>query len=896
MVANFFRKLNYYSNNSTLNFVLQSLLNRLLFIFFIFLIFSQNTLAVVQKGSVTQSPNEDNFLLVEVRLGSAILGDLIMVYQHDSGVVLPLGMITELLDLGLQVDPVSATAKGFVLDEKKSFYLNVGHNELEIAKAKTPYDPNLVLVNLDDIYVESQLLSQWMPIRFEVDLFTSRLYIKPETPLPMQLRMAREYRFKQIRANRYNKNPDFPYVQQAYKLWEMPMIDQSIYIRGNKNELGQISQSMNYNAQMNGDLLYHDSRLYVEVDQKNEEKVFRPTLGRKSIHNNLLGPLGWSEYSIGYVNSPNIPLISRAPPSSEGFMFSNYPLSKQTSYDTKTFQGELLEGWEVELYHNNALLDYQISTEALEYNFENIQLLFGNNFFKLVFYGPQGQRREEKLFYSVGDQLTKPGKFHYRLASKKSESGKQRVEATADFAIINNFSFSLAYASLEIQQQQRQFQLVAVNALLDSFFLRLSNTITDNDGSATQLSGQTRVGPFNIRAATTQFSQYVSEEYPQSSDPLSNRHYLRIDSAIPSFAFFPRVPFNIELDQQSSDSGFTQRYVSNRTSIYFLGTSLSHQFSWNYNSNSRDNINGSVNVSRRLGNHGIRFSANYFAHPEKKVSSYNLNMNGVIAKGYRLTSGINHQIDSSITRYNVGFSKNIGSYSLGFNSDYADNGVMNLSLSISTSTGRNKYNKKFLFNSQSMAKRGGVVMRSFIDDNGNGMYDKEEPLVEGAGLSMNHSNSRKLTGEDGLVFVTGITPYEKTNIHIDSATLEDPAWIPMFDGLSTTLRPGKILYIDVPIVESGEIDGTVFLSKNGNNLQAADVELEVIDSNNNVISKTKSGFDGFYILGNIPPGEYMLRINPKQAAKLALTGPAPQKVLINKQNQFIFGNDLILTR
>ena len=62
-----------------------------------------------------------------------------------------------------------------------------------------------------------------------------------------------------------------------------------------------------------------------------------------------------------------------------------------------------------------------------QYDFNDIPILFGRNYFRLVFYGPQGQVREQEEVFELGQALTQKGKHYYRALASDNENGGSRA-------------------------------------------------------------------------------------------------------------------------------------------------------------------------------------------------------------------------------------------------------------------------------------------------------------------------------------------------------------------------------------------------------------------------------------------------------------------------------------
>ena len=107
-------------------------------------------------------------------------------------------------------------------------------------------------------------------------------------------------------------------------------------------------------------------------------------------------------------------------------------------------------------------------------------------------------------------------------------------------------------------------------------------------------------------------------------------------------------------------------------------------------------------------------------------------------------------------------------------------------------------------------------------------------------------------------------------------------------------RPGHGIKIDFPIFSTGEVDGTVELVKGDRYFGVGDVTVELVDQNNHVISTTQTAYDGFYILSQIPMGEYSIRISRNQLDKLNLQSQGVEKITVNGDKPFINGINFTL--
>ena len=153
------------------------------------------------------------------------------------------------------------------------------------------------------------------------------------------------------------------------------------------------------------------------MDSDQEAPNFRVRLSRRSIDGGLLGPLDARSFALGDVTTPDLPLIAENAVG-RGVEISTFDLDRLEQTNRVTLRGELPVGWEVEVYRNGELIDFQSDQDVGDgrYEFPALPTVAGLNEFRLVFFGPQGQRREQTERYFVTSDLPKPKRTSFRFA------------------------------------------------------------------------------------------------------------------------------------------------------------------------------------------------------------------------------------------------------------------------------------------------------------------------------------------------------------------------------------------------------------------------------------------------------------------------------------------------
>ncbi len=99
----------------------------------------------------------------------------------------------------------------------------------------------------------------------------------------------------------------------------------------------------------------------------------------------------------------------------------------------------------------------------------------------------------------------------------------------------------------------------------------------------------------------------------------------------------------------------------------------------------------------------------------------------------------------------------------------------------------------------------GAEIRMFLDSNGNGCRDSNEAAVDASVGLQNAAAFQKK--ENGIIKLWDLLPYQRYNIDIRDAALENNLWAPKYTSFSFVTDPNSLKLIDVPFVPVGLIEG-----------------------------------------------------------------------------------------
>lgn len=836
--------------------------------------------------------DDNNLLVLEVMLDGQVISDSFSAYLDGTQTLLPLGELSRLLMLAIQVKPDRGSADGR-LPRDRAFALNLPEALASVGGREQNFEPRLAGVVGDDIYVSRQLLMRWLPMDLQVDLATLKLKIVPREKLPLQERLERERLAAALNGLQPAERPNYPYAPSSPGLVDVPSIDQSF---GADARRGRHSRQYKaaYTAFITSDLLGMEGSAYVLKTQDKATPDLRLTLARNDPDAGLLGPLRARSVALGNLALPSVRNVMQGKAKGNGVAVSNRPLDQPNSFDRHSLRGDLQPGWDVTLYYNDQLLGYQSSRADGQYAFDDLPLSFGANEFRLVFHGPLGQLRVEKQSFLLDQASVKPGEVFYTLASQVADDGSVRSVAQADIGLGKKLTGKLGLVRRPrivggIATETLDYGQLGMLAYLDAMIL--SGQLTGMRGGAlAELGLKTRLGGFALDALHTQRQGgFASDQFS-----VRRRDELRLQGGV-KLGGLPRLMLDIMALRNAMDYGAKDLQLGLRTSLMYWGTALSNSLRWQ-RSGDQTMTDGALQISRRVADVGLNAQFNYRLQPGSSLQAVAISADHNLADGYQLNAGLLRSMDSGLTLVSAGLAKNLGSFGMALSASYSSQRELAVGLQLFVALDRDPRSGRWQFDGQPLAGSGAVSARAFVDRNMNGIRDAGEDFVPNAGFLLNGGGRHpRLTDAGGVALLNRLAPGRYADIALDPATLEDPQWKPLTPGVRVLPRPGRVEQLEFPVVLTSEVEGTIYLVEaKGKRRGIGDARVELVNGKGEVIATTTSSADGYYLFHQVTPGAFRLRIAPEQAAKLKLKGALERALDVPANGDFLSGEDLEL--
>lgn len=837
----------------------------------------------------------DELLLLAVRIDDRIIADSFPAYPVAGGLIIPFGELTRLLDFSIAVHPAEGRAHGFFIDEKRLLNLDVPAQRVIVERQHRPFRASQVEVHADDIYVDTRLISTWLPVDFTVDLYGSLLTIHPREPLPLQLRRGRQLQAERHLAGRDLGEPRYSLVPNPYRLWDGPFVDHTQRLLLTPGGAGNYSASTQFSSHLTADLLYAETSLHVAGDTQRVSDA-RLSMARNDPAARLLGPLRARQLGVGEVLYPGVDNIALAF-SGPGVLLSNFPIDRQTQFHRHTFRGELPDGWEIELYQNDALIAVRRAQSNGLYEFADVPLLFGLNVFRTVEYGAQGQRRERVYRFNVGESLTPPGTVHYRLVGNEPRAATRRTLFEVDLGLTKQISLSSGVASVGSFDAQHRYAKTSLRGFWKSLFGHVDAAFRQDGGSVASAGIQTRVGPLGLSLERAQLQNFVSEVFPSLFGPTSNRTAVGLNAVLRATRQLV-VPITLDFQHEELQSGQAVKLVINRISSAYGNVFLSNRLRWIAGDAPvqmfATEAGGEFLVSKFLRSFYLRGEAIYEFKPVKRMSNVSVSVGTLAIAGYSLQAGIQRSSPSSAMRYLAQVNKTEGAFAFGVNADYVPSHGLTAGLTLSIGLSRDSRTGGWHSQARPVAGAGAASALVFLDNNANGIREAGELPIPNTAFFLNGASMPIMTAGNGVAYFTNLQSYQAAELSVSSASLEDPLWVATRPGVRIVSRPGKVATLDFPVLVTGEVTGTVYIDRGGLTREMSGVPLQLVDGKGTIVSETTSAYDGFYNLTRVPPGQYTIKVDTEKLPALKVTGQLTRHIEILASGTVLDGIDFVL--
>jgi hypothetical protein len=827
----------------------------------------------MQQGQITEA-------IVRIRLGQAV-DQVMLALARDSTVLIPLGQFTDIAEVLVERVNQDTLFQGRVGRRQLEFVVDTRNGIIRVGDDSYVLAPDEAVWRDQDLFVDIKHLATIFGFSAQMDWTELQLRIWDAGNLPVVARheRAQRRRFYEEIGLLDDATPlptASPPIDGAVLDWAASAptrspIESSILQFGAGGQVAGGSLDLRY------------MRFNVPAGFGTSRDDFAWSWVKAWPESNKI-----RQFRAGDVSS-----TGRRPTVIQGASITNAPFVRPVAFAEEMLAGEFPEGWEVEVYRGSRLVGFTVVGESGEYGIR-LPVQYGTNPVTLIGYGPRGEVVEIQRTFEIPFQRLPGGQFEYAVSGGECGTtlcrGTNNVDLrygvtdrltlqTGSDAFWTDSSGSFwhpyALASLAVT---RSLSLTAEGVLeglgrgrLDytptpDLRLGVSHTIFDTSNPSPFVSSlfelnRTEVTGFWRPGFLSRRMFFEARGFRSSQGGSIQRQFGRVSSTLRWSG--ARVTSGVFVDRLMSPAG----------------------------ENSRTGWESSFNKLLSGPGAALRnvfFQAGSRVDSDYGFSQFKLGLGRQVMAPLRLdVEGIWDEVTG--TNFNVSLTSVLRQVRAVSRNQYTSRSGL---VGTQTAEGSLLWNRPGaraeLGNGRALG-RSGVTGVVFFDENGNGTQERDEPPVEGITVRV---GSNVLTSDSLGQFSTwDLVPFEKSLVEIDSMSIENPLWIPMYGKAYINPIPNAFQTVALPLLQGGEVNGQVLFADNGRPLTGASVLL--IHQETGDTTRVMTFSDGSFYAYGLRGGTYLADLAP--GLLLRLDGiVAPASFSLRPTEGILFANDVML--
>jgi hypothetical protein len=759
--------------------------------------------------------------------------------------------LSQYSQLTIEGENIHLHMAGSLFDDTKARHIN-----------KEVKNLNIIIIN-ERLYFDKQAINDLFPlksIKWLPESYT--LAIIPDFNLPLDYQVAAQKRKRAIEEDKNSQEKlqqtDF-FMPKDRRLVDLGMLklrydidDMSTYFKnGAQQNKGDVE------AEYSSQLLYGDFNIRHNIYATGELQdislkypyIFKDktvTIGDTFIQKNDI--LGYNTRIRGLSLSDNDYTVNR-------------------SGRDVTIRGKAPRNAVVEVYQNGKVADYQ-RIEGSEYQF-TLEMRSNNDAFKIKIYDRNGVLLEDRSVNVMqGRDFLSQGAWDYNFFYGQNPQGENKAWDDQKFGIAygvtNNLTYAFDYYDMRNEDKLYQYGKHMAGYRFSNLVVPLVTKVSYYDSLLDDSEG------YIAEIKSELFSHKLSYSYERYS------HELAQDENKDSYQ---EAEMSGNYGRSDYFFRFSSKKFQDRTeSIYDSGLSYDVSKAIRINvdlgktvrkqNQRQSNYTGEIGFDYNQGDFTYNVDARYNQRRDAKWQ-----YTARLRKRLRQNSNYAYQLEVSYdesddVRLEMSFEYKFNDF-LKTDANYRSNREQQYKVRASYETVIN-LKKPFVANNTKYPDSGYVEGTIFVDKNANGKKDNDEVPIVGVGVGIGQNKVE--TNSSGIFYLSDVQPYRRNELHYDySGIMIDPTLTADRDQ-TVTLLPASGKKISVGLVPLSLIMGSILLPEAEDKITKkffSYVEI-VVEKNNDYYTSITPEYDGFYVLQDLKPGKYKLKINYLGSETIAL--------------------------
>jgi hypothetical protein len=804
-------------------------------------------LASVPSSANAQEPDCDEVLLtLQVKyMGSTELPSIIC----GDDLYLSVPNIFDFLKIKNTTNTTYSSIEGFFIQQDNTFKIDENTSQITYKGKVIPLKQGDLIRTNTNLFLKASYFKTIFELENNFSFSTLSVSMSSKLELPA----VREARIAQLRAN-INK------IKNEVTADTTLVRDKPLF------HFGIANWAVNTDQQANG---FRSERLLLNLGGMLAGGELTSSLNYSSNQSFVLQN---QQYRWHYVNDDNkyisqITLGKIATPSTATILYpivggqiTNAPTQIRKSFGTYALSDHTQPDWMVELYINNVLVDY-IKADANGFFSFNVPLMYGRTEIMMRYYGPWGEEQISGKQFVIPFQFLPAKKLEYVLSSGLIEDGRNSLFANAkvNYGLSDHITIG---GGVEYVSSLPNHKIITfVNSSI-----RVAPQLFISGGYYPNIMYN---GKLNYTAANNLRLEMDYAKYDKNQQAV-RFNYSEMRKAMLSFPIrTAHFSGNSRLSVQQN------LFNSNKQTIAELllsGSAYGLNFNFTTNSFFTDSnkpfLYSNLSTSVRLPKGFVLVPQVRYEYNANSITSLRAELKKQVFKKGFIQTSFDQNFNTNSSYLQIGFRYDFETISTGFSSNFSKK-MASFSQSASGSLIYEPTADFIDFNNKANVSRASMKFIPFLDTNSNGKRDPNEPLVIGIKIILN-GGGRQINSKDGTTIITGLEPYIKNHVELNTDRINNIAWRVINKKLNITLNPNQLKTIEIPVVVVGEVGGTVNRNENGKIIGTGGLKINIYDIDNVLTTTILSEPDGYFSFLGLKSGSYSAKIDSLQLQNLQM--------------------------
>lgn len=553
----------------------------------------------------------------------------------------------------------------------------------------------------------------------------------------------------------------------------------------------------------------------------------------------------------------------------QGFEISNAPYLRSAAFGAELLDGRLGAGWELDLMRDGSLVGYAAADSSGAYELA-VPVQYGLNPIEIEATGPAGERVRRKLLLVVPFERLPAGALEY------SVSGGRCRQGSCGSALQSSLRYGVS-SSLTVEAGSDLFWRDSLPDLWAPYALVAASPLPTVHST--------------IEVVSNGFWRGRGEYHPSPDLQIEAGHVVYDTTVV-------RSPVAGTAVRQYSDLSMLWRPSPGRDLLIhatasrargrlgprdrigaslitpFRGVRLTTGLAWERSATAVDEVHGALQAQSSV-EAVLRGPAEWLRNTFIRAGVAAETDDGITliagSVGRRLTELVRIDLGASWrhgagTTLELGFSSDFRGARLASHSRFSGERGMEGSQTAEGSLLWNAREGRVEFGNGRSLGRSGLVGTVFVDLDGDGVRDPDEPIAPDVRLRVGSRGAR--SDSAGRFEAWDLIPFEPMTVEVHGPSLENPLWVPAVDGVRLSPRPNTVERVEIPLAPAGELAGTVTTAGSGRSIGALGVTLRHLSSG--TATRVVTFSDGTFYASGLRPGLYAVELAPDALRSLGL--------------------------